>query len=572
MTEATGDGTQVTQLMETFEKLVKEGCKLQEAYNTSIEYAESARISIDSLLIDLMKKDVKLVKEDLKQLNAKLDAVYNEFVVTKEDSGFQAHRAVLTEALQTYAGENSPKLRTELEALQAQLSNYLNLEEPDFFAMGYYVLQKEKSTLLSLPRTEMNQLVRTYINDKFLNQFQQEVAQGLKQANACVQQDKERVVQELKQQRAVFEETNLDSKKCKEAIKQLDQAVNKSIDRLAIHKDSEAYTFTTTMTTNCTHYFRGRKKNPKELKRVERQELKRQKKIKKNADAGKVVPAVLVDLELTRQNLLHTVDGLMKLYENQLSRQEELDYGQLAKDMIAYLEETAYAMVYKVTKQMAYDKAIRIMEDVGIAEPHKRFRQYPFEFSGGMRQRIVIAIAIAANPDILICDEPTTALDVTIQSQILELINELKVKRQLTVIFITHDLGVVANMADQVAVMYAGQIVETGSVDEVFYEPAHPYTWALLSSMPDLDTKEKLESIQGTPPNMIYPPIGDAFAARNKYAMQIDFEKQPPMFRITDTHYAATWLLHKDAPKLDPPKSVMERIERMKRAEVQGNE
>ncbi|MCR5606682.1 MAG: ABC transporter ATP-binding protein [Treponema sp.] len=217
-----------------------------------------------------------------------------------------------------------------------------------------------------------------------------------------------------------------------------------------------------------------------------------------------------------------------------------------------------------VTKQMAYDKAIQIMEEVGIREPRKRFNQYPFEFSGGMRQRIVIAIAIAANPDLLICDEPTTALDVTIQAQILELINRLKEKRNMSVIFITHDLGVVANVADKIAVMYAGKIVEKGTADDIFYCPAHPYTWALLASMPDLDTKDALEAIPGTPPNMIYPPKGDAFAARNKYAMAIDFEEEPPMFKISETHAAATWLLHPNAPKVEPPKTVVERIARMK--------
>ena len=214
---------------------------------------------------------------------------------------------------------------------------------------------------------------------------------------------------------------------------------------------------------------------------------------------------------------------------------------------------------------IAKDRAIKLMEEVGIPEPRKRYRQYPFEFSGGMRQRIVIAIALAANPDILICDEPTTALDVTIQAQILELINKIKKERNLSIIFITHDLGVVANMADRIAVMYAGKIVEMGTAEDVFYSPAHPYTWALLSSMPDLDTNEKLEAIPGTPPNMIYPPKGDAFAARNRYAMKIDFEMQPPMFKISDTHSAATWLLHPNAPKVDPPKQVTDRIARMKK-------
>jgi oligopeptide/dipeptide ABC transporter ATP-binding protein len=181
-----------------------------------------------------------------------------------------------------------------------------------------------------------------------------------------------------------------------------------------------------------------------------------------------------------------------------------------------------------------------------------------------MRQRIVIAIALSANPEILICDEPTTALDVTIQAQILELINSIRKERDLSVIFITHDMGVVANMADRIAVMYAGKIVEYGTVDEIFYHPAHPYTWALLASIPDLDTKEKLESIPGTPPNMLFPPKGDAFAPRNKYAMAIDFEQEPPLFQISPTHYAATWLLHPDAPKVEPPKIVTERIRRMR--------
>ena len=216
-----------------------------------------------------------------------------------------------------------------------------------------------------------------------------------------------------------------------------------------------------------------------------------------------------------------------------------------------------------MNKKIAKAKAIKLMEEVGIPEPKIRFNQYPFEFSGGMRQRIVIAIALSANPDILICDEPTTALDVTIQAQILELINKIKQERNLSVIFITHNLGVVANMADRIAVMYAGKVVEKGTAEEIFYSPAHPYTWALLSSMPDLETKEKLESIPGTPPNMIYPPKGDAFAARNKYALEIDFELEPPLFEITPTHYAATWLLHPDAPKVELPKIIQERINRL---------
>ncbi len=215
----------------------------------------------------------------------------------------------------------------------------------------------------------------------------------------------------------------------------------------------------------------------------------------------------------------------------------------------------------KISKAEAKKMAIEVMREVGIPLPEKRFKQYPFEFSGGMRQRIVIAIALTANPEILICDEPTTALDVTIQAQILELINRLKETRNLSCIFITHDLGVVANMADRVAVMYAGKIVEYGLAEEVFFDPKHPYTWALLSSIPDIDSKEKLDAIPGTPPDMIYPPKGDAFALRSKYALAVDFKYEPPYFKISDTHYAATWLLHPAAPKVEMPKIVKTRIE-----------
>ena len=223
-----------------------------------------------------------------------------------------------------------------------------------------------------------------------------------------------------------------------------------------------------------------------------------------------------------------------------------------------------YISKIRITKAEAKEKALKIMAEVGIPNPETRFKQYPFEFSGGMRQRIVIAIALTADPDILICDEPTTALDVTIQAQILELINRLKAERNMTCIFITHDLGVVANMADRVAVMYAGKIVEYGTEEEIFYDPRHPYTWALLSSIPDVDSKERLDAIPGTPPNLVYPPKGDAFALRSKYAMKIDFKKEPPLFKVSETHYAATWLLDPRAPKVEMPAIVKTRIETAK--------
>ena len=205
----------------------------------------------------------------------------------------------------------------------------------------------------------------------------------------------------------------------------------------------------------------------------------------------------------------------------------------------------------------AKEKTLEYLRDVGISDPEKRFKQYPHEFSGGMRQRVVIAIAVACSPKILICDEPTTALDVTIQAQILELLKEMRVKYNLTIILITHDLGVVANIADRVAVMYAGDIVEIGTADDIYYDPRHPYTWALLSSMPQMGVKgEDLFNIVGTPPNLFAEIRGDAFAPRNPQALKIDFVKCPPYFEVSPTHKAKTWLLDPRAPHIEPPAAV----------------
>ena len=202
-------------------------------------------------------------------------------------------------------------------------------------------------------------------------------------------------------------------------------------------------------------------------------------------------------------------------------------------------------------------RTLEYLRDVGISDPEVRFKQYPHEFSGGMRQRVVIAIAVACSPKILICDEPTTALDVTIQAKILELIRRIQKERGISVIYITHDLGVVAKVADYVDVMYAGKIVETGTIDEIFYEPRHPYTWALLSSMPQMGIKgEDLFNIVGTPPNLFAEIRGDAFAPRNPQALKIDFVKRPPYFAVSPTHKAKTWLLDPRAPHIEPPAAV----------------
>lgn len=208
----------------------------------------------------------------------------------------------------------------------------------------------------------------------------------------------------------------------------------------------------------------------------------------------------------------------------------------------------------KLPKEEVYNRVIELMELVGIQQPHERYKLYPYNFSGGMRQRSVMAIALAANPKILLADEPTTALDVTIQAQILDLLKEIQTKLGTATILVSHDLGVVARCADRVAIMYAGKIVEIGTAEEVYYDSRHPYTWGLMQSLPALNKgATKLKTIPGMPPTLIDPPAGDAFACRNEYALEIDYHEQPPMFKITDTHYAATWLLDPRAPKVESP-------------------
>ena len=257
---------------------------------------------------------------------------------------------------------------------------------------------------------------------------------------------------------------------------------------------------------------------------------------------------------------------LTKISENDMEKVRGKDIAMIFQDPMTSLNPTmtiGKQIMEPIIKHQGFSKedarkrAIELIELVGISDAEKRFKQYPHQFSGGMRQRIVIAISLACNPKVLIADEPTTALDVTIQAQILELIKDLQEKTGVAVIFITHDLGVVANMADRVSVMYAGKIIEYGTSDDIFYDPKHPYTWGLLGSMPTLDIGDNdLYNIPGTPPDLMDPPKGDAFALRSAYAMKIDHLAEPPMFKVSDTHYAATWLLHPLAPKIERPVNV----------------
>lgn len=270
-------------------------------------------------------------------------------------------------------------------------------------------------------------------------------------------------------------------------------------------------------------------------------------------------------------SIMYQGENLLEKDEKELAKIRGNDIAMIFQDPMTSLNpvmtvgyQIAEPMIehQKMSKAEAKKAAIELMKKVGIVKAEERYSQYPHQFSGGMRQRVMIALAVACHPKIMIADEPTTALDVTIQAQIIELLKDLNKEYNMSTIFITHDMGVVANIADRIAVMYAGKIVEFGTANEIFFNPRHPYTWGLLMAVPDMDIEDQdLYTIPGSPPNLLHVPKGDPFASRNKFALNIDLEKEPPMFKVSDTHYAATWLLDERAPKVEPPKEIRDRWE-----------
>ena len=549
-----------------FDKFEYKHLELEGEYNTAHEAANDALYELDSLILEVSKNAAKDIAYRVKRVAKLAETSVHKYVV---DENADKIKALAIDAVASMVsvkkGGDPAHLANVLTEIKEILSSAVAKTAPNFFAMGYY-LTFATEPMPELPVEELNAFLRKYLDDNFMLKFIDDVTETLRFSAYNSAKEKAEAIEALKQMRVVFERDALDKSECYNTLKMMTKEVVEGIDKLELIKDSFAYTFHSGLKSELDRYFRAISKNAKEQKRYDRQQARYDALVAKGKEPdSKVIPAAITNLEVVKSNIIVQIERLIQNYETRMANVDSRDFATEAVAIIDYLKAQASGVVHKVTKSMAKNKALRLMDEVGIADARIRYNQYPFQFSGGMRQRIVIAIALAADPDILICDEPTTALDVTIQAQILELINKLKVERNLSVSFITHDLGVVANMADRIAVMYAGKIVEQGTSEDVFYDPRHPYTWALLSSMPDLDTKEKLEAIPGTPPNMIYPPKGDAFAARNKYALKIDFEEQPPMFEISETHSAATWLLHPDAPKLELPKIIQDRIDRMSR-------
>ena len=563
----------ITAKCKNFDKFEFKHIELESAYNTAHDAAVQTIDDINAITFEMEKNAVKSAADRIGDIASQAKASVNEFVVNDQADRIKELASSLKGLLRgAKKSKDYSAILSALYEIRDILTAVVDKTVPDFFSLGYYLTFAGQS----VPEKDveaLNAFLIDYQNKEFMSAFMADTKKALEYTESVSYANMEKAIALLTDSKAVYSVESLDKKSSYETLKAMTAAVSATVDPLSLTKDSLTHTFAPSVKAEIDTYFAAIPTN----KRAEAVHARDQKKYDRLIAQGKtpdweVAAAAVTDLELVKNNIAHLIDRLVAHYQAQLEKRGNRDLDAEAAAAIDYLKTNASGVVAKVTRRIAKDRAIKLMTEVGIAEPHKRYNQYPFEFSGGMRQRIVIAIALAANPDILICDEPTTALDVTIQSQILELINKLKKERQLSVIFITHDLGVVANMADRVAVMYAGKIVEYGTVEDVFYEAAHPYTWALLSSMPDLDTNEKLEAIPGTPPNMIYPPVGDAFAARNKYAMQIDFEKQPPMFQISETHHAATWLLHPDAPKVERPKVIRDRIARMKEKRGEANE
>ena len=558
------DAAQVSQMLKKFDTFCIAATKIEGAFNEAYgNVVETEVLLKDTILLLQRKKKVDLGDALNKYIKLFSDAA-NPFVIPAEQSA--AYVKKLKALRKAGKQAKSEDVLVVLEEGLAMVQSVLAMEKPNFFTLGYYQMVNPDADLSKMPVGEMNKMTRQFLDNDFLLNFIKVAESGVQFAHDQAIAAKQEALPLLQEALAYFQAGKIEHKQAENYAKVLSAKVDHAVDRLSVKKESVEYVFRSALHSAIEDYFEGIRKNPIEEKKYLRNKKKYDKIVAKGQQPDWVLtPQVIVDLELKKSNICKVLENLIHYYSSAIATTASFDANAGVVAIIDFQKEQASRLVVKMNKRIAKAKAIKLLEEVGIPEPSTRYNQYPFEFSGGMRQRIVIAIALSANPDILICDEPTTALDVTIQAQILEQINAIKRERNLSVIFITHNMGVVANMADRVAVMYAGKIVEHGTAEEVFYEPAHPYTWALLSSMPDLNTTERLESIPGTPPNMIYPPKGDAFAARNKYALDIDFELEPPLFEVSPTHYAATWLLHPNAPKVEMPQLIKTRIERLKK-------
>ncbi len=556
----------IAEKLKEFDLFCISAANIEREFNDAYGVAVQLDVDVENT-VRMLEKQRKVDVDSLSKRYAKLlKQAYHPYVIAENEA---AHACMNNLGTLAKAGKNVDPAQAlaTFKALSDMVKAALNQEKPNFFTLGYYKSKNPNADVSGMNMDELNRMTREFLDKNFMLDFIASGEKGVVYAQNRSIAAKSNAIPELEEALNYFRTSEIiQEDKANAYLKSLSAKVAKGVNRLTVKKESVEYVFRSAFENALKSYFFGLKKNPKEEKIYLKNKEKYDKLVAKGVTPDwELTPQVIIDMDLQRANICKILENILNHYKDSIEKSKTFDANARVVEIIDYLKDQASRFVVKMNKKIAKAKAIKLLEEVGIPEPAARYKQFPFELSGGMRQRVVIAIALSANPDILICDEPTTALDVTIQAQILELIKKIKEERNLSVIFITHNMGVVANMADRIAVMYAGKIVELGNSEEVFYSPAHPYTWALLSSMPDLETTEKLESIPGTPPNMIYPPKGDAFAARNKYALEIDFELEPPLFEITPSHYAATWLLHPNAPKVEMPQLIQARIERMKK-------
>jgi len=477
MVQANGNEAQVKALCDTFKKFSLEANKLENTYNNAHSNALAMMESIEDVTFRLDKKQKLDVKAELRGYLKNIKNLNSPFLTNNFTDRLAAVSKQLEAVVSSYDSKTeglTPELESVLNTARDLMKEMVEQDRPDFFEIGFYALKNPETNIYSMPVAELNAMSRKYLEENFMTEFMAIQKKGVENSFQTALEKKKNVLGELEKAVPYFQ-ADFEKKAALAYAESLAKLVEDSIDPLEINKDSLAYTFRSRLVSGIEKYFYYMKNNPKEEARFARQSKKREALIArgKNVD-WKVVPKMVFDLDELKNELVKVITGLKSRYEGYIADAANVDYHERCVAIIESLKDKSSKAVYKVTPAMAKEKAIKLMEEVGIAEPRMRYNQYPFEFSGGMRQRIVIAIALSADPEILICDEPTTALDVTIQAQILELINRLKAERNLSVIFITHDLGVVANMADDIAVMYAGKIVEYGTADDIFYDPPTP--------------------------------------------------------------------------------------------------
>ena len=541
------DEAKAKELCSTFDDFCINANKHEHAYNVDFDTCEDCLAHLKDLLFKAEKNQKQNVKSLVRDILKKSEKFKSEFFVREYKKRLDEVTKRVEEILPSYKpvqddNHLSADLKKALTELETILSEMLEQTKPNFFRIGYYTLKNPSEDIFAIPIAELNEKALAFLDHNFMLEFLQITEKALKFSSDKYLAKKKEAVEVLKKELPYFEGV-IEQKGAMDRAKVMIKAVQAGIDPLEIKKDNRAYTFVTSINDAISRYFRFEKENPKEQKRFDKEngKLERAKARGKNVD-WKIVPANIVDLDLLKENMLHVISGLMENYEKAEAGYVAIDFKERSLELVDFLKDRASKVVYKITRSMAKENAIKLMEEVGISEPRMRYNQYPFEFSGGMRQRIVIAIALTADPEILICDEPTTALDVTIQAQILELMKDLQAKLGMAIIMVTHDLGVIAQMADEIIVMYGGRVCERGTAEDIFYRPAHEYTKGLLRSIPSVDTMgQRLEPISGTPINLLNMPKGCAFCPRCDAAMKICLEEQPPETRTVDGHLAACW-------------------------------